>query len=266
VATGGGPMSSRAQAQTSAYLPGLVWTLIRTDFKTRYHGTVGGYLWALAKPLTMFAVLLGVFSFIFSDKDYPLYLVIGLFLWDFFNEATKTGLGCLHAKGFLLTKAKFPTWILSLTSVSNALITMAFFVVVVCGYICIFRRPLSVVDILLFLVYLAAYVAIVVGFSLAASVLFLRYRDLNQVWELVLQAGFFVAPVIYPLDIIPERFHFYLYLWPPTPVIQFTRSVLVEGEIPTARAHTLLACVVIVILTVGIAVYRRWAPRAIEEL
>ena len=59
--------------------------------------------------------------------------------------------------------------------------------------------------------------------------LFLRYRDLNQVWDVVTQAGFFVAPIIYPLGVIPERFHFYLYLWPPTPIIEFSRAVLVDG-------------------------------------
>ena len=73
---------------------------------------------------------------------------------------------------------------------------------------------------------------IVIGFSLGGSVLFLRYRDLNQVWDVVTQAGFFVAPIIYPLGVIPERFHFYLYLWPPTPIIEFSRSVLVDGRVP----------------------------------
>ena len=89
---------------------------------------------------------------------------------------------------------------------------------------------------MLFLVYCLALVAIAVGFSLASSVLFLRYRDLNQIWDVAIQAGFFLAPVIYPLGIIPERFHIYLYLWPPTPVIEFSRAVLVNGAIPT-RSH-----------------------------
>ena len=53
--------------------------------------------------------------------------------------------------------------------------------------------------------------------------------------------GFFLAPIIYPLDILPERFHFYLYIWPPTPVIEFSRSVLVRGVMPTLRGHTYLA-------------------------
>ena len=70
------------------------------------------------------------------------------------------------------------------------------------------------------------FFAIVVGFSLAASVLFMRYRDLNQVWEVVTQAGFFIAPIIYPIGVLPERLHVYLYAWPPTPIILFSRSVL----------------------------------------
>src|SRR5262245_18822444 len=83
---------------------GLVWTLVRTDFKARYHGTLGGFVWALLKPACMFVVLMSVFSFLFaSTTTYRLDLIVGLFLWDFFAEGTKTGLTSLHAKRFLLT-------------------------------------------------------------------------------------------------------------------------------------------------------------------
>src|SRR4029079_17160776 len=114
--------------------------------------------------------------------------------------------------------------------------------------------------------YSAAMTAIVIGFSLAASVLFLRYRDLNQVWEVVLQAGFFIAPIIYPLEILPERFHFYLYVWPPTPVIEFSRMALVAGTMPTMRGHVYLACDASICLMPGAAVFRWLSPRAAEYL
>src|SRR5437667_5692870 len=108
---------SRSVFGNRASVAGLVWTLVRTDFKTRYQPTVGGFLWALLKPFAMFVVLLAVFSLIFaSDPKYKLHLIIGLFLWDFFAETTKVGLASLHAKGFLLSKAKFPSWILVVTS------------------------------------------------------------------------------------------------------------------------------------------------------
>src|SRR3990172_8854433 len=120
-------------AGRSAFLhAGLIWTLVRTDFKARYHGTLGGFVWALLKPLSMFVVLMGVFSFLFaSNPAYKLNLIVGLFLWDFFAEGTKSGLMSLHARGFLLSKARVPSWILVVTAISNALITLAVFSLVI---------------------------------------------------------------------------------------------------------------------------------------
>jgi lipopolysaccharide transport system permease protein len=217
------------------------------------------------KPLTMFVVLMSVFSYAFAaTPNYRLDLIIGLFLWDFFAEGTKAGLVSLHSKGFLLTKARFPSWIVVLTSVSNALITLGVFLLVILGYLTLHGRAPGATAIGMLLAYLVEYVLIVVGISLAGSVLFLRYRDLNQVWDVAIQAGFFIAPIIYPLAILPESLHFYLYVWPPTPVIQFSRSVLVLGSVPTLRANLFLVGVTTIIVMVGALVFRRYAPRAAE--
>jgi ABC-type polysaccharide/polyol phosphate export permease len=246
---------------------GLIWTLVRTDFKVRYHGTLGGFVWALLKPLTMFVMLMAVFSFVFgADPNYKLNLIIGLFLWDFFAEGTKAGLTSLHARGFLLTKARCPAWILVVTSISNALITLAIFIAIILVFLALTGHALSVGAMALFIAYCLALALIVVGFSLGTSVLFLRYRDLNQVWDVMLQAGFFVAPIIYPIGILPERFHIYLYLWAPTPVIQFVRAVLVSGPTPTLRADTYLATAVAFCLLAGTALYRKLGPRTAEYL
>jgi len=244
---------------------GLAWTLARTEFKTRYQPTVGGFLWALMKPVAMFLVLMAVFSFIFgSDPEYRYNLIVGVFLWDFFADATKTGLISLHVKGYLLTKAKFPIWILVVASISNALITLAVFSVAIIGFLLVAGRAPGLTAIVLFFSYLLHLAVMVIGFSLASSVLFLRYRDLNQVWDVVSQAGFFLAPIVYPLAIIPERYHLLLYLWPPTPIIQFAREVLIAGTVPTLRAHALLMLETAIVLFIGIAVFRRYAPHAAE--
>ena len=246
---------------------GLVWTLIRTDFATRYHGTIGGFLWALLKPLTMFLVLMGVFSFVFSNTpQYRLGLILGLFLYEFFQEATRTGLESLRAKGYLLTKARFPSWVIVVTSISNAAITVTLFSVVLITFLSATGRTPTPAAVGLYAWYLLHFCAIVVGFALAASVLFMKYRDLNQVWEVVTHAGFFVAPIIYPIDVLPERLHFYLYLWPPTPVILFARSVLVDGKIPSGFAHALLTFEAAVVLGIGALIYRSHAPRVAEYL
>jgi ABC-type polysaccharide/polyol phosphate export permease len=253
--------------QSRGQFAGLVWTLIRTDFKTRYHGTIGGFVWALLKPLTMFLVLLAVFSYAFAnDPQYKLDLIIGLFLYEFFQESTKAGLLSIRAKGYLLTRARFPSWIVVVTSASNAVITLALFSVVLIVFLAVTGRPPSPAAVALYVLYQLQFFAIVAGFSLAASVLFMRYRDLNQVWEVVTQAGFFIAPIVYPLGILPERVHAYLYAWPPTPVILFSRSVLVDGRIPSPLAHALLFVETAVILGAGLVIYRARASRVAQDL
>lgn len=259
--------ATRETMSTQGHLWGFLWTLVRTDFKVRYHGTAAGFLWALLKPAIMFTVLLGVFSYIFAtDRRYPLNLVIALFLWDFFVESTKVGLTSLHAKGYLITKVKFPIWIIVAASMSNAAITLGVFLLAIFVTLFASGRSPGILFFALFALYILHLFVIVLGFSLGTSVLFLRYRDLNQVWEVLTQAGFFAAPIIYPLKILPERVHFYLFLWPPTPIIEFSRMVLVEHRIPSARAHLCLIALSLVSLILGILVFRRLSPTAAEHV
>ena len=144
---------------------GLIWTLVRTDFKVRYHGTIGGFVWALLKPLTMFVMLMAVFSFVFgADPNYKLNLIIGLFLWDFFANGTVAGMGSLQSRGFLLTKARCPAWILVVTSISNAIITLVVFAAVILIFLVVAGRPPSAAAVLLFLTYLLALSLVIVGF------------------------------------------------------------------------------------------------------
>jgi ABC-type polysaccharide/polyol phosphate export permease len=253
--------------QRHAHVPGFAWTLVRTDFKTRYHGSFGGFLWALLKPLSMFVVLLAVFSYVFAgEPQYRLDLIIGLFLYEFFQDATKTGLLSLRAKSYLLAKARFPSWVIVLTSASNAVITLIVFSTVLIAFLAITGRAPSLSMIGLYLLYLLHFIAIVAGFSLGASVLFMRYRDLHQVWDVVSHAGFFVAPIIYPIGILPERVHAYLYLWPPTPVILFARNVLVDSHVPSGLAHVFLTIEAGLILAAGALIYRAFASRVAEHV
>jgi len=261
---------SRAASPGAAHgfdVAGALWTLVRTDFKVRYHGTAMGFVWAMLKPLAMFVVLMSVFTFVFPSKeDYALNLVLGLFLYDYFQEATKTGLVSLHSKGYLIGRSRFPRWLLVVASTANPLIVVATASAAILACLAFAGRTPAPSALLLYLLYVLLFSGIVVAFSLASSVLFVRYRDLNQVWEVVVQAGLFVAPIIYPIDVLPERFHRLVYLWPPTSVIEFSRAVLLEGAVPTLRAHLCLVAATAASLAAGIATYRRLGPGVPEHL
>ena len=199
----------RGPRQRLSRTGGLIWTLVRTDLKSRYHGTILGFGWALLKPVAMFLVLQAIFSFVFTaDPDYRLNLIIGLFLWEFNSQATTVGLSSLHVKAFLLAKVKFPSWIIVGTSITNAVFTLAVFAVIILWLpwrpgpmnsrsfgLCFspvpgaFRRHRSRS--------LTGHERVVPsGFGIS-----------TRSGKSILQAGFFVAPIIYPLSILPEQFH-----------------------------------------------------------
>lgn len=246
---------------------GLIWTIVRTDFKARYHRTWFGFLWALAKPLAMMATLLAVFSLIFAQHaDFGLNLVVGLFLWEFFAESTKVGLLSLVSKGFLLTKTRFPSWVLVVTSLSNPLLTLLVYSAGTLAVLAALGKAPSPLMVLLYLFYVALLCLIALGLSFALSVLFLRYRDLNQVWDVVTASGFFITPVVFPLDVIPHRFQFWLHAWPPTPVIQFARAALIAGTPATLKAHLMLVGMTAVIAVGGWLIFQRRAPTIAERL
>jgi ABC-2 type transport system permease protein len=118
----------------------------------------------------------------------------------------------------------------------------------------------------LFLLYVLLLWLIIVGISLGASALYLRFRDLNHIWDAVTQSGFFIAPIIVTLDMLPAAIHPYLFLWPPTPVIVYSRAVLVDGTIPSVAGNLYLLAMTAITFLGGVLLFRRLARGAAEQL
>ncbi len=258
--------SARSAAPRLDYL-GAAWTLVRTDFRIRYHGTLGGFLWALAKPVAMIGVLASVFSWLFAaTPDYRLNLLVGIVLWDFFAEGSRTGMLSLLAKAHLIGKTAFPRWLLVVTSLATPLLTLSVFTAGLLAVLALAGRLPGPLPLAAFFGAQLAMLAIVLGVAFGTSVVVLRYRDLNQVWDVVLQAGFFLAPVVYPLSAVPEPLRPWLMLWPPTAVLEYARAAAVGARVPELAAAGPLLVMVALSLGLGLALYRRHAPAAAEYL
>jgi ABC-type polysaccharide/polyol phosphate export permease len=258
---------SRPRTAREPDIKGLLWTLVRTDVKVYYHGTIAGFIWALLRPLSMFVALALVFAMVFaSQPNFVINLLIGLFIYEFFSEGTKAGLVSLYAKGYLLSKTRFPYWIVVPISSVNAIIILLIFsstLLVYMGLAGILPAPLHVA---LYGAYMLLMWCIILGLALLMSALYLRFRDLNHIWDAVVQAGFFVAPIIVTLDMLPAHIHRYLFLWPPTPVIVYSRRVLVEGVTPSLNENLYLMGIAATCLLVGVVAFRRLARNAAEQL
>jgi len=216
----------------------LVMRIAKTDFKLRYHGSVLGYVWVILKPLLMFTILNFVFSSIFNFRNsgtpyYPLELLTGLLLFQFFSEATMTGLTSLVAKAQLVTKIYVPRWTIVLGSTMNALFIFGMNLIVLALFFVYYHKMPTVEGIAMFFVYSILLYILAVAFSFLTSPFYVRYRDLSTIWEVVLSALMYASPIIYPLATLPAKYRQIILLNPLAYIINYSKEGLINGNFTT---------------------------------
>ena len=210
----------------------LLSEMIRTDFKLRYQGSVLGYLWSLLKPLMLFAILYVVFTqFLRIGRgvpNYPISLLLGIVLWSYFIEATSGALKSIVGKGNLIRKINIPRYIIPVASISAAFINTVLNLIAVFVFVLFSSNTaLSPVTLLVFPILLIelTIVSLATGFLLAA--LFVKFRDIEHIWDVVRQGLFYLIPIIYPLAIIPSiKIQQIILLNPLAQIIQDSRTFI----------------------------------------
>lgn len=181
----------------------LLAELVRTDFKLRYQGSVLGYAWSLLRPLLIFIILYVVFvKFLKIGGDiphYPIYLLLGIVIWNFFNEMTVQSQGSIVARGDLIRKIRIPRWIIVLSSSISALINLFLNLIVVVIFMLINHVDLLRTSLWFPLIMLEIYI-FALGISLFLAASYVKYRDVGYIWEVIIQAGFYITPILYPLS------------------------------------------------------------------
>ncbi len=244
----------------------LLWTFAKTDFKLRYHGSVLGYFWSLLKPLLIFLVLNFVFQHVFAAEveHYSLFLLTGIVLWNFFSEGTKVGLNSLMSKAAILTKLNIPKWVVVLSSTLNILMTFLINLVILSLFFIFSGIYPSISGVFIFVVISLLIYLMIVGFSFVCAPLYVKFRDLNQIWDILLLAGFYSAPVIYPVDIIPEGYRFFVYMNPMTWFLVNGKSALISSELPNLNELFLVLAGLFVLLIGSFFVFKKQSRRIVE--
>lgn len=183
----------------------LLRELVVTDFKLRYQGSVLGYLWSLLKPLMLFAIMYVVFvhflRFGAGIPHFAMSLLLGTILWTFFTEATTQGMQAITARGDIIRKINFPKYIIVISGTISALINLAFNMVVVVIFM-IFDGVGLHWSQLLFPFTLVLIYAFALGIAFFLSAVYVKYRDVGHIWEVLLQGLFYATPIIYPLQMV----------------------------------------------------------------
>src|SRR3989338_343577 len=245
----------------------LTKAIALSDFKLRYHGSVLGIFWSFLKPLLTFGVLYLVFSvFIrFDIENYALYLLLGIILWNFFAEATILSLNSLAGKAPVIKKIAFPRSIIIVSSTLTALLSF-FFNIVVFGIFFLFSDLSLSISALLFVIFTVCLYFVALGTSFFISSLNAKFKDVRHIWEVLLQLGFWLTPIIYTVSMIPEKLHWFVYLNPMTRVIQYSREAILQQKVSNLDGVFALFLMTLIIFFIGYYDYKKMLPYFAEEL
>jgi ABC-2 type transport system permease protein len=254
----------------------LTFTLAATDFKLRFFGSALGYVWTLMRPLMLFGVLYFVFTevvrFGASVEHYPVYLLTSIVLFTFFSETTSRGLTSLVERENLLRKVRFPRLVIPLSVALHGLFNLGLNLLVV--FVFVFASGieprwswLELPVLILLLIVLST------GVTMLLSALYVRYRDMQPIWDVLLQVLFYATPVIYVISTLPDSIEREAMASPLAAIFTQMRHALIDPNAPTAAdaigaGWRLLIPLAVVVVAFGLGawVFAREAPRIAEDL
>lgn len=257
----------------------LLRELVITDFKLRYQGSALGYLWALLRPLFLFAILYIFFVEILKIggeiKHWGIALLLGIVLWNFFSEVVNQGLKSIVNAGGIIRKINFPKYIIVISTSLSAFINLAINLVVVIMFAAINHVELSW-GILLIPLYIIELYVFALGLAFLLSTINVRFRDVGYIWEVVSQALFYGSAIMFPLNRVLHMGHevaLILMMNPLAQSIQDARYFGITQGVDTI--HTLTSNIFIIaipfvisILTfiIGALYFRKRSPYFAEEI
>jgi ABC-2 type transport system permease protein len=255
----------------------LLYLIAVNDFKRVYFNTLLGYVWSLARPLMLFGVLLEVFTHIFRLKGhiahYPIFLLLDIVLFGFFQEATLTAVGSIVGHESVVRKTQFPRLVIPLSVVLTSLFNLGLNLVVVLIFTLGFGIAPTWSWLLLIPILLALFV-FTTAVSMLLSALYPRFRDVLIIWTVFSTALFYATPVLYPLSAVSSTLRDVISLNPLAPLLGLVQRWITNPQTPWPTASSqggpvrlgVAIAIYVVVCVLAVWIFRREAPRIAEEL
>jgi ABC-2 type transport system permease protein len=252
----------------------LILELATTQFKLRYTGSWLGYLWSLIKPLMIFGIMYAVFGLLFkvgaNTPNFGFQLLLGIVIWTMFAETTGLAMNAIASRRGIVQKAYFPRWILVVSGSLTALLTFLInFTLVLAGAVILHAVDLQWASLAIIPLFIELY-ALALGIGLLLASLFVYYRDLGHIWEIIMQAGIFGSAVMYPLTIKPN-YAYLLGLNPMAQIINDARHFLISQQVVTTSSVLgvwafLPIAASFAVFVIGAWVFSKLSPNFAENL
>jgi ABC-2 type transport system permease protein len=254
----------------------LTWTLAVTEWRLRFYGSLLGYLWSLVRPFALFGVIYVVFAEFArlgeQVRNYAVYILFALVLFQFFLEITNGSVQSLVARENLLRKVRFPRLVIPLSVALVALFNLGMTLLAVIVF-ALLSGVYPTWGWLELPVLIAILLAFGMGLGMLLSVLYVRFRDIQPIWDVLSQALFYGSPILYVATMVPESFQRAYLANPVATILTEMRHAVVD---PTARPVweviggverlALPAGIVVLACLLGWFTFRQQAPRIAEHL
>jgi ABC-2 type transport system permease protein len=264
------PLSARTRTRGVRYYLRVVRVVGVIEFKAKYEGAALGYVWSLVKPLAYFGVLWLVFAHLLRTANqtngFAIFLLIGILLYTFFNEMVSVALPSIVEGGSILRRLSFPPILVPLSASVGIFITFLVNLSVIILFIGI-QRVSPRVEWLLVIPLLVELYLFCLGIALLVSALYVRFRDVGQIWELASQLLFFASAIFYPIGILPTWAQKVAFLNPFVQIMQDTRHAVLGSSGPNdltaadvyanAGGRAIPIAIAVVVFIGGLAFFRR---------
>ena len=241
----------------SKYRP-LIRELVTRDLKVKYRRSFLGYVWSILNPLLMMLLQTLVFSYMFrfQIENFPLYLICGNTLFNFFNESTNMGMGSVLGNSSLIKKVYVPKFIFPISRVVSSFVNLLFSLAAIILVMLITRSPFHL-TILLVWAPLVLLFLFTCGMALLLSALAVYFRDLQYLYGIVTMAWMYATPLFYPISALPPFMEAIVKLNPLYHYINCMRCLVMYGTVP--GPNTWFACIVcaVGVMVVGLAAFRK---------
>ena len=246
----------------------MIWGLVHRELRGRYKGSTLGFLWTFINPLLQLAVYSMVFSVILRSgiEKYYLHLFVALIPWIFFSSSVGGGCSCILNQTAMVTKIYFPREVLPIAYVTAAFVNMVLSFSVVIPVVLLSGVFPSAAAFLCLIPVMCIEYVLCLGFCMLLSAASVYVRDLVHIMEIVVMAWQFLTPVMYSINMVPERFVFVFKLNPMTGIIQAYRQILYYGTVPDGGALLISFAFSIAILYIGVFAFEKLKVRFAEQM
>ncbi len=245
----------------------LMKTLILRDFKVRYKASLLGVLWSFLNPLLMTLVYLFVFSTLFQSSilHFPVYLMSGIILFNYFSEATNLGMQSIVGNAGLITKVYLPKYAFPISKAISSSINLIISMIPMLIMMLLTGVPFHK-SLLLLPFVLSCLVVFCVGIGLVLSAVMVFFRDVQFLWGILLTILNFFSPIFYPESIIPAHFLKFYHLNPLYQYLYFMRTIVISGISPNPVSYLYCILASVSALAFGILVFKKTQHRFVLYL